>query len=247
MRDEVRGLAAALAFLSRIPVPRSLVLGSNDVARASAYFPLVGAGLGAATGLAAWGLAHEVPALLAAALAVALLALLTGALHFDALADTADAAGGATRERALEIVRDHAVGSYGTLALVLDVVIRVAAVGALAGSWHVVAYLAASGAVARACSVAVGSALPYARASGGLGAPFAQGSRVRAAVACLLALGIAVAVAGLTGLVIAAVGAVVAVLCAVVGAAWLGGVTGDTLGATVELVELAGIVAAAAA
>jgi len=176
---ELRALVAAVAFLTRIPVPRSLELGADDVARAAAWFPLVGAGLGAVTGLVAVGLAHRLPPLLAAALAVGLLALLTGALHFDALADTADAAGATTRERALEIMRDHAIGTYGALALLLDVTIRVAAVGSLVHH-HAVADLTAAVALARAVPVCIASVLPYARAGGGLGAPFTLGSPLRA-------------------------------------------------------------------
>lgn len=242
---ELRAALAAVAFLTRIPV--SVALDGADVARAGAYFPLVGAGLGAVTGLAALGLSHVVPSLLAAVLAVALLALLTGALHFDALADTADALGGSTRERALEIMRDHTIGTYGALALVLDLGVRIVAIGALLDQGHVVAYLAAAGAVARAVPVGIASLLAYARASGGIGAPFTLGSRGRAVVAAALAVVVSVAVAGVVGLELAAAALVVSVCAALLCRRWLGGVTGDTLGASAELAELAALVVAVAA
>ena len=85
----LRAVAAAIAFLTRIPVGR-LVLDADDVARGAALFPLVGAGIGAAVGATAAGLDGQLTVLLAAAAAVTLEALLTGAIHLDALADTAD-------------------------------------------------------------------------------------------------------------------------------------------------------------
>lgn len=244
MRAELRAALAAVAFLTRIPI--SAALDGGDVARAGAYFPLVGAALGAVTGLIALGLSHAVPSLLAAVLAVAALALLTGALHFDALADTADAAGGTTRGRALEIMRDHTIGTYGALALILDIVIRVVAIGSLLDQGHVVADLAAAGAVSRAVPVAIASALPYARAGGGIGAPFTFGSRARAVVAGVLGVAIAAAVGGVTGVELALAASVAGLVAAAVSRRWLGGVTGDTLGASSELAELTALVVAVA-
>ena len=107
--------AAALAFLTRIPVRRAL--GADDVARGAVLFPLVGAGVGALSGVAALLLYPSVPALAAAGVAVAVELVVTGAMHADALADTADAAGAQTRERALEIMRDSRIGSFGAAAL----------------------------------------------------------------------------------------------------------------------------------
>src|SRR4051812_36906768 len=98
---ELRGVAAAVSFLTRVPVGRWLTLDVADVARGGASFPLVGAGIGAAVG----GLAHVLDGPLTPALAavcgVAAGLLLTGALHLDGLADTFDGLGGWTRERAL--------------------------------------------------------------------------------------------------------------------------------------------------
>jgi adenosylcobinamide-GDP ribazoletransferase len=246
MRDELRGAAAAVAFLTRVPLPRSLMLTGDDVARSGSWFPLVGAALGSLTGLVAWACAQALPAELAAALAVAALGLLTGGLHFDALADTADAAGATTRERALEIMRDHAIGSYGALALVVDVVVRVAAISFLVSHGHLVADLAAAGAVSRAAPVAIASVLPYARTSDGLGASLTRGSVRRALAAGVIALALAVAVARVTGLEIVGAGALATLAAAVIWRRWLGGVTGDTLGATAELTELVGLVIAVA-
>jgi adenosylcobinamide-GDP ribazoletransferase len=235
--SELRALAAALAFLSRIPVGRFVELGGDDVARAGALFPLVGAGIGAAVGGVAAALAGPLPALAAAGIALAAGALLTGALHLDALADTADALGATSRERALEIMRDHTIGAYGTVALVLDLLVKAAALASLASHHRAVGAAVAAGAVSRAVPVALGAALPYARPGGGAGASIAGGAAWRAAVACLVALAFAV-VAGRDGLLAAAVAAALAVALGLAFRAWLGGVTGDTLGAAVELTEL---------
>ncbi|HEY2936171.1 MAG TPA: adenosylcobinamide-GDP ribazoletransferase [Gaiellaceae bacterium] len=240
--SELRALVAALAFLTRIPVGRFVELGGDDVARAGALFPLVGAGIGAAVGGVAAALAGPLPTLAAAGIALAAGALLTGALHLDALADTADALGATSRERALEIMRDHAIGAYGTVALVLDLLVKAAALAALASHNRALGAAVAAGAVSRAVPVALGAALPYARPAGGVGASIAGGAAWRGAVACVVALAFAV-VAGRDGLLAAAVAAALAVALGLAFRAWLGGVTGDTLGAAVELTELAALLA----
>jgi cobalamin synthase len=143
-------------------------------------------------------------------------------------------------------MRDHTIGTYGALALLLDVAVRVFAVGSLLDQGHVVADLAAAGAVSRAVPVAIASALPYARASGGIGAPFTLGSRVRAVVAGVLGVAVAAAVAGVTGVELALAAAVAGLVAAAVCRRWLAGVTGDTLGASSELAELTALVVAVA-
>ena len=240
--SELRAGAAALAFLTRIPIGRFVELGGEDVARAGALFPLVGAGIGAAVGGIAARLTGPLPALAAAGTALAAGALLTGALHLDALADTADALGATSRERALEIMRDHAIGSYGAVALVLDLLVKAATLAALASHHRAVAAAVAAGAVSRAVPVGLGAALPYARPGGGAGVTIAGAAVWRAAVAVTVA-GAFAAVAGRDGLLAAAVAASLAVGLGLAFRAWLGGVTGDTLGAAVELTELAALLA----
>ncbi len=167
-RPELRAAVAALAFLTRVPVGRRLVLDGGDVARAGPAFPLIGACLGAVVGGIAAGLASPLSPLLAAALAIGAGTLLTGALHLDALADTADALGGRSRERALEIMRDHAIGAYGAAAIALDLLVKAAAIAALARDGHVLPFAIAAGALSRAVPVPLAAALPYARPGEGL-------------------------------------------------------------------------------
>jgi adenosylcobinamide-GDP ribazoletransferase len=243
---ELRAAVAALAFLTRIPVGRRLVLDGGDVARAGPAFPLIGAGLGAVMGGIAASLATPLSPLVAVGLALAAATLLTGALHLDALADTADALGGGSRERALEIMRDHAIGAYGAVAIALDLLIKAAALAALVRDGHVLAFAIAAGALSRAVPVPLAAALPYARPGEGLARSLTGSAWARAAVALAIATLIAVLATGLDGLVLAACAAVLAVSLGAAFTRWLGGVTGDTLGAAVELTELAMLVAAVA-
>lgn len=245
--SSVRAAAAALAFLTRVPVGRLTALGPDDVARGAVLFPVVGAGIGALVGGIAVGLDSRLTVLLAAALAVAAEALVTGAIHLDALADAADGLGAPTRERALEIMREPTIGAFGAAALGLDLLVKTAAVAALLdGPDPVLAALTAF-ALGRAAPLALSWALPYARAGGGTGASLAEGARAPwLAAGLLLGIGIAVGALGLRGLWLAA-GAVGAVLVVgLLARQRFGGVTGDVLGAAVELATTLALVAAAA-
>ena len=246
---ELRAAGAAASFLTRFPfegrggpdaVGGSGRPGRDAVGQGCWVFPLTGAAVGALA--AAVALAADGPAtpLVAAALAVSAVLLLTGALHLDGLADSADSLGGSSRERALEIMRDHSVGAYGAAAIGLDLILRTALVGALLERSDVLVPLLVAGAVSRASVLPLALALPYARAAPGPGAALSgrlRGGRVFLALAIAIALSLAAA--GLEALVALALAA--AVVLALGAFAWrrLGGVTGDVLGATVELVELA--------
>lgn len=242
-RTELRGVAAAVAFLTRVPVGRSLALDAADVARGGAFFPLVGAGIGAVAGGLADGLAGSLGATLAAVLGVAAATALTGVLHLDGLADTADALGATSRERALEIMRDHAVGVYGTTAIVLGLAAKVAALAALAGRGEALRYAVCAAAVARVVPVMLSAFLPYARAGEGLGRALAGAGWGRPLVALALAAGFCVC---LHDLPLLAVGAFAAVVVGVAAYRWLGGITGDVLGAGAELTEIGSLVAGVA-
>ena len=151
------------------------MLGPDDVARGAVLFPVVGAGIGALVGGVAVGLESRLTLLLAAALAVAGEALVTGAIHLDALADTADGLGAPTRERALEVMREPAIGSFGATALGLDLLVKTAALAALLDGPDPVLAATAAFALGRAAPLAVSWALPYARAGGGLDRPGGPG------------------------------------------------------------------------
>jgi adenosylcobinamide-GDP ribazoletransferase len=240
----LRAAAAAVTFLTRIPVGR-IVLGAGDVARGAAFFPLVGAGIGAAVGGALEGLDGELTTLLAAAVAVTFEALLTGAIHLDALADTADGLGAGTRERALEVMRDPAVGSFGAAALALDLLVKVAALAAVASDSRTVLAVLAAYALGRAAPLALALALPYARPGSGSGLVLTeQAARGALVTGLVLALGIAVVALGLRGLALSAGAGLVCLAVGLLARRRLGGVTGDVLGASAELATTAALVAA---
>lgn len=134
LAHELRLAAVALQFLSRIPVPPVVGFQPEWLHRCVRHFPLAGALIGAA-GAAVLALAHALwPPLVAATLAVAFSVWLTAAFHEDGLADTFDALlGAAGRERALVIMKDSRVGAFGAMALVLALLSKVALL-ALLGS-----------------------------------------------------------------------------------------------------------------
>ncbi|HEY2071936.1 MAG TPA: adenosylcobinamide-GDP ribazoletransferase [Gaiellaceae bacterium] len=240
---ELRGFAAAVAFLTRVPVGRWVELDAADVARGGALFPLVGAGIGTVVGGIAQAAGGPLSAPVAALLGVAAGTALTGVLHLDALADTADALSASTRERALEIMRDHAVGAYGAAALVLDIGLKAVALAALVVHHDALRAAVCAAAAARAVPVVLSVVLPYARPSAGLGRVLGGTGWARALVAVATAVVLCVL---LHAAVLLAVVAGIGIACGVAARNWLGGVTGDVLGAAAELAETGALVAAVA-
>ena len=241
-----RGLAAAGAFLTRLPIGRFVHVDARAVAAAVPLYPVVGAFLGAVAGLAERGLSPWLPPFVVAALLVALLASLTGAIHLDGLADTADALGGRSREDSLRIMRDHSVGAFGASALALAIVLKVALVATLIDSDAALAGLVAACACSRAVAPPLAAVLPYARESRQVTVPEEMGPW-RAAVGLLVAASIAVVAAGVAGIAVLLAACAIAATAGLLYARWLGGITGDTLGAVVELGELAALTTAVAA
>ena len=126
----------AVQFLTRIPVPGAMnasMMQTQSALRASVvYFPVVGVLIGVSTTITYWVSSYFWSPLIAAILAIAAESLLTGAFHEDALADATDALGGGwTREQVLEILKDSRHGTYGVLALVVGVSLRIALIANL--------------------------------------------------------------------------------------------------------------------
>jgi adenosylcobinamide-GDP ribazoletransferase len=243
MTGALRPAVAAVACLTRIPVARAIHIEPDDVGRGAWLFPVVGGAVGGVSGLLADVAIDRLPALAAGALAVALAVLLTGALHYDALADTADALGASDRDRALEIMRDHAIGAFGALALILVCLLDAALLASLAAADEAALVGLAAGACSRAGMLVPALVLPYARAGDGQGRLLAGIGVVpvvaAAALACLLSLP-----AGWAGIAAAGGAAAVVVVASLVAARRFGGVTGDVLGATAKLAETGALVAA---
>lgn len=236
---QVSDLAAGFGLLTRLPV-RVSEAGVARGAAAAWGWPLVGAVLGAITGFVGLGvMALGLPPALVAGLCLGLMAMMTGAMHEDGLADTVDGFwGGWTRERRLEIMKDSHIGSYGVIALILSLGLRWLALTLLFDAGLALPALIAAGALSRGVMPVLMQALPPAR-DGGLsrsvgrvGFDTAVLGAMVAAVAALLALGLlALAVIIAAALAGMAVGA---------GArAKIGGQTGDVLGAAQQITEIA--------
>lgn len=237
----LRDLAASFGLLTRLPVPQT----ATHRADAAWCWPLVGLVVGAvATGVGAAAVAVGLPALLAAAIVMATSATLTGGLHEDGLADSADGLfGGWTPARRLEIMKDSHIGSYGTLALLFTGLARAAALAALLGAGAFGAVIVAA-VLSRAPMAVIMAWLPNARGTGlaqSVGRPSRGAGAVAVGLALILGLGIA---HGALAMAIAA--ALAALGVALLARARIGGQTGDILGAAQQMAELAALAAASA-
>jgi adenosylcobinamide-GDP ribazoletransferase len=150
MNEWLDDLRAAVAFLTRLPMPHPQGPMPQNFVRAHRVFPLVGAVIGGVVGLVCLGLrAIGVPDLAAAALALGASAILTGALHEDGLADVADGfGGGRDKDAKLEIMRDSRLGTYGAMILLVSFAAKLSALAAIPDG-HVVPSLMAAHALAR--------------------------------------------------------------------------------------------------
>jgi adenosylcobinamide-GDP ribazoletransferase len=232
-------LAAAIAFYTRLPLRPAAPVDGAAVARASWCAPLVGALIGALAGLAYWiAWRLNLPPFVCAVLAVAAGMLLTGGLHEDGLADTADGFGGATtRERALDIMRDGRIGAYGACALVVCLALRIGALADLPRAAMVAWALVGAHAAARAALPAFMRLVPPARADG-LSATAGAPSRERAAVAAAVGFALLWIALGFRSALIALILMLIgALVMARLARRKIGGQTGDVLGAVEQVSE----------
>lgn len=243
MFEEVR---LALGFLTILPVAPANTVCPQTVTASFRWFPLVGFVMGAVLCLEDFAGAFFLGRALRSAIVLMSLVALTGAVHLDGLADTADALGaGRNRARALEILRDSRIGSFGALALVFVTVLKILALAELRGRLRYAALWLAPG-LARWAMVAVAWRREYLRAQGAGSVLLDRENPSDLLVASLTA-AVAVAPVASSRAILACV---VAVAAAIVLRAfyrrWLGGVTGDSIGAAGEIVEVFVLVAMAA-
>jgi len=238
LRQRLIELAAAFALLTRLPVHRLALPRLTLPSEAVWAYPIVGAGVGAIGGVVYW-LTHwlSCPPALAALCALVAMVLATGAMHEDGLADFADGLGGDTKERSLAIMRDHQIGTYGVLALMLSLAMRATAIAIIAEPAAVMAALIAADAASRLSAVLIMAALPSARRDGlsaSVGSPTAGLAGITLGLTfviawLLLPFGVALL------LILSAV--VSAIVLGRVALVRLGGQTGDVLGASSQICE----------
>ncbi len=236
-------LPAAIAFLTRFPVGQSVAFDAADVGHSAGWFPFVGILLGGIYCGAAAVLKTHLPPGVVAAVLVLVDALATGALHYDGLADSADGfGGGKNREDILRIMRDRAIGSYGGLALAIAVALKVTAYDALlshvsnAHDW--IPALILTPGLGRWSILLLTATLPYARADASVVEGMGKRALVFGTLSMVVALGAAMSGrAWIAAAVVVAVAAGFGQYCR----RRIGGITGDTLGASVQLSESAAL------
>jgi len=233
-----RQFTMALSFLTVFRLPVSGEMSPVDSGRCYACFPLVGLLIGLMTCAMAFLLKAVMPPILLAAWACAFMTFITRGFHLDGLADLADGLGGGyTPERRLEIMKDSATGAFGAIALVLVILLKACAIYSLivAGNWLALAVVPALGRFA----IVVGAyKSTCARAEGlaksgiehlGRGTVFAAAS-FALAFTFILVPRFAPALLGTA--------VVTPLLVRSVARRYLGGITGDVLGAINELTEV---------
>ncbi len=258
MTTGVRHFLLALQFFTRIPVTGRLadwVGYSPAMLQASAaFFPAVGWIVGAIGALALAGALLLWPPLVAAVLCLVVTVMVTGAFHEDGLADVVDGLGGSSnRARALEIMKDSRIGAFGAIALVLALILKIALLATLAGHGVLLACAAvlSAHALSRFAPLVVMRAMPYVGGEGGKAKPMAEavsgGSVIVAALWSLPAVALLMLAGGLANGIGALAAAALATLYMIrLLRRRLGGFTGDALGATQQLSELAIYLALAA-
>jgi adenosylcobinamide-GDP ribazoletransferase len=233
-------IAMALGLLSRLPVQIDPEAAQARGARAAWAWPLAGAVIGLLAGLAgavASLLGFAAPLAAGAALAASL--MLTGAMHEDGLADSADGLwGGHDRARRLEIMKDSRIGAYGVIALVLSLGLRWAALTLLVEAGWLVLPMVAAGALSRAPMAALMNLLPNARGSG-LADSVGRPPRDSVLLGLAIALALALIATGWTAALAALWAALAAFAVAGIARARIGGQTGDILGAAQQMAEMA--------
>lgn len=246
--DALFHFKTALGFLTRLPI-RLDREAPQDLAPCAPMFPVIGALVGLVGAgvyvLATW---FGLTSFIAATLALGAMALLTGALHEDGMADVADGfGGGRTRAEKLAIMRDSRLGTYGAMALSLTLLARLGALATIATPPAVAAALIASGVASRALLPLAMALWPPARADG-LGASAGRPASWHAALTGAIALVLLL-------LVLSPIEALTAALAALLAAGaigalarqQIGGLTGDVLGAIQQAGEIGVLLALVAA
>jgi adenosylcobinamide-GDP ribazoletransferase len=229
------GLLAALQFLTRVPIR---LRREPSLTKTVAWFPVAGAVIGAVVGATAAGLWHLVPPVVAAAMAITVGLLITGAFHEDGLGDVADAFGGGwTVERRLEILKDSRHGTYGVAAMCASIVLRIVALGSLPGPAVMFAATVAAHTMARVAAVGMAGTMRLATHSG-LGADYGRGTTpARAAVSVAAGIAITVVAVGWWAAPLTLVAMVAAGATGALARRKIGGISGDVLGAAEQVAE----------
>jgi adenosylcobinamide-GDP ribazoletransferase len=234
----LRHFLLAVQFLTRLPVPRGLATTEAELGQAAGFFPLVGVVVGASAAAILTLAQRYVPLSIAVFLTLVFAALITNGFHEDGLADTFDGLGGGwTKDRALEIMRDSRIGTYGSLALIFLILGKYTFLTALEPRliwrWLILAHTASRWTVLPLCVW-----LPYARAEGQGKLVARQIGFTAFFVGSLTLLLVLLLFPWRIALVALAVVAAVILLSGLYFKRRLDGITGDCLGAANQLTEI---------
>jgi adenosylcobinamide-GDP ribazoletransferase len=240
-RRQLNMFLAAVMFLTRLPVGRFHQFREEDAAASTIYFPVVGALIGLAGGLALL-VSALVPPLVAVLISMLVTICLTGGLHEDGLADSADGLiGGQDPQRRLEIMKDSRIGAYGALALWFSLTAKLLLVQSLLAVDMVLAVRTTVMAhcLGRAATVALLASLPYVRIGDSKSSRFGNKVTIgQLAVVLVFAIALSGLLLGLHGLLCFMVAIAITFFCGLYFKGKIGGMTGDCLGAANQLVEL---------
>lgn len=240
MKRQVALLLVAVQFLTRLPVPWARDLPVDALAEAAHFFPIVGCIVGAGAVAINRLLVPYAGRSVIVVVILIYLVIITGGLHEDAFADAADGFGGGwTKEQVLTIMRDSRVGSFGVLAIVLGLLARFVFLTSLPTSGFS-GVLVAGQVLSRWTALPLAKWLPPARDHLGQGARVAQRvSAASAGIGTALTVGIVVAMTGAAALWTIGVAAAVMGISGAYYRRRIDGITGDCLGATNQLTEIA--------
>jgi len=238
--------ATAIRFLTRLPVPGAGDHRPDALAHAAWAFPIAGIVVGGLAGIALWvsAAAFHLHPIASSLIAVGVAAWVSGGLHEDGLADTADGFGGGhDRPSKLRIMRDHHIGTFGVLALIIGVGLRAAALASFVGPGYALAGVIVACGVSRSIIPIVMALLPSVQADG-----LSRAAGRPTALSCVISLLIAAAavliIAGPAALIPTLVAALLGALAvAALAKRQIGGQTGDILGAAEQVAQICALFA----
>lgn len=234
----MKGLFAAIRFLTILPVPGDIGTDTESLAKSPVYFPFTGLLIGIAAAIIISLIEPILPLPLTVAAAIILLLTASGALHLDGVADCADGFfSSRPREKILAIMRDSRIGPMGVIAIIIILMLKAAALISIPGNklWQAVLFMPVAG---RAAIVMMMWITPYARPEGGLGAVFYKKNMLIPGLSAIIFLFAAGYIcAEKSGLITAAIIFITVIMFSLYCRRKITGATGDTLGAVCEISE----------
>ena len=238
MNKHLQHYFIAQSFLSRLPVPATEMYSDKQIGRSSLYYPFVGLVIGLILGLISWSLSFAEP-LLVASIIITIWTIITGALHLDGLADTADAwlGGHGDKNRIFTIMKDPRSGTAGVCSIVLLLLLKVSALATLIehAEWMIIILIPV---IARLGASSLVFFLPSAKNEG---LAYIVKKNLPISDSAFFLIVISVVLLFLSPLILL-FAAIITFLLKKLMLKQIGGMTGDTLGASVEIIEATGLV-----